>query len=166
MNKQPRKEANKKRLTDTTLKALRPALAGKRYQVMDTELSGFGVPVTDKHVRTFIFRTRYPGSTNPNRRAIGEYPAMSLADAREKARAWRTLVKQGIDPAEQERREREAEQQRRANTFAAVFEDFVVEKLSTERKGKEVERDVRRRFYASFGNCAPSPKSPIRTCSA
>ena len=67
-----------KRLTDRTLQALKPAKAGKRYDVMDTDVRGFGVRVTDKGQRTFILIARYPGSTNPTRRALGEYPTLSL----------------------------------------------------------------------------------------
>ena len=67
-------------LTDRTLKALKPAPAGKRLDVMDAVVPGFGVRVTDKvdekgraAQRTFILVTRYPGSSNPTRRALGDY---------------------------------------------------------------------------------------------
>jgi hypothetical protein len=66
----------KKRLTDRTLKALKPT--GKRYDVMDADVPGFGVRLTERGQRTFILVARYPGSPNPTRRAIGEYPAVSL----------------------------------------------------------------------------------------
>ena len=58
-----------KRLTDRTLQALKPAKAGKRCDVMDADVRGFGVRVTDKGQRTFVLIARYPGSTNPTRRA-------------------------------------------------------------------------------------------------
>ena len=70
------------RLTDRKLQALKPAAPGKRYDVMDTDVRGFGVRVTDKGQRTFMLLTRYPGSTNPTRRAIGEYPTLTLEKAR------------------------------------------------------------------------------------
>ena len=38
--------------------------------------------------RAFILMTRYPGSKNPARRAIGEYGAISLDTARQTARDW------------------------------------------------------------------------------
>ena len=53
----------RKRLTDRTLKALKPAR--KRYDVMDTDVPGFGVRVTETGLRTFILTARYPGSPNP-----------------------------------------------------------------------------------------------------
>jgi len=80
----------RKRLTDRSLKALKPTK--KRYDVMDTDVPGFGVRVTERGQRTFILIARYPGSSNPTRRAVGEYPALRLEKARERARHWRDLV--------------------------------------------------------------------------
>jgi hypothetical protein len=133
-------------LTDRKVKALPPAAEGKRYQVMDAEVPGFGVRVTDTGVRTFIFRTRFPGSTNPNRRELGRYPITTLAEAREKARQWRILVKQGIDPGVEEARQRAALAIQQVTTFGSVAEIWFKEKVATERKGAEVERDIRNNF--------------------
>ena len=84
----------KRRLSDRTLRALRPAAAGSRYEVMDEEARGLGVRVNDRGLKTFILIARYPGSKHPTRRTIGEYPAVSLADAREEARLWRKMLHQ------------------------------------------------------------------------
>jgi len=141
-------------LSDRKIQSLKPAAKGARYQVMDSEVPGFGVRVTDAGVRTFIFRTRFPGSTNPNRREIGRYPVMALAEAREKARQWRIMVKQGIDPAVEERRQRAALAAQQATTFGNVVEDWFKEKVSKERQGDDVERNVR-------FNCEALWKRPI-----
>lgn len=138
-------------LTDRKILSLKPAAEGQRYQVMDSEVPGFGVRVTDSGVKTFIFRTRFPGSQNPNRREVGRYPAMTLGDAREKARTWRTLVKQGIDPALVEEKARAEALRKQENTFSSVAEDWFKDKLPSERKGPEVERDVRGQFIAAWG---------------
>jgi Arm DNA-binding domain len=90
--------ADKVKLTDRKLMSLKPAKAGQRYEVMDTDVSGFGVRVTDKGKRTFFLLARYPGSANPTRRAVGEYPTDSLADAHKKARKWRDWIKEGKTP--------------------------------------------------------------------
>ncbi len=60
-------------LTDNKVKNLKPAPAGKRYDIMDAAVPGFGIRVTDKGVKTFVLVARYPGSSNPTRRALGEY---------------------------------------------------------------------------------------------
>jgi integrase len=138
-------------LSDRKIQGLKPAPKGTRYQVMDAQVPGFGVRVTDRGVRTFIFRTRFPGSKNPNRREIGRYPVTSLANAREKARLWRSMVKQGIDPAVMEERARAETRSRHENNFAAVAEEWFKEKLPGERKGTEVERDVRNQFITAWG---------------
>src|SRR3954468_11830536 len=85
-------------LTDRGLKALKPAPAGKRYDLMDAVVPGLGVRVTDKGQRTFVLVARYPGAANPTRRAIGEYGMLTLDGARDKAREWLALIGRGVDP--------------------------------------------------------------------
>jgi integrase len=138
------KTDHRKNLTPTLISGLKPAPEGQRYQVMDAQVPGFGVRVTDKGKRTFILRTRYPGNSTPARREIGSCADITLTDAREKARKWRSLVAQGIDPAAEEERQRQEMLRNQAITFAAVADDFIQQKLPTERKGKAVERDIRR----------------------
>lgn len=137
-------------LTDRKVKSLKPAKAGERYELLDLVVPGLGVRVTDGAARTWILKTRYPGSPHPTRRALGDYPAMSLERAREKAGRWRTLIKQGIDPAVAEERERQESIRQQATTFAVVAKDWFCDKLPGERKGKEVERDVRKAFIAAW----------------
>ena len=96
------KTDHRKNLTPTLITGLKKARKGERYQVMDAQVPGFGVRVTDKGHRTFILRTRYPGSSTPSRREIGNCVDITLTAAREKARKWRSLVAQGIDPAVEE----------------------------------------------------------------
>src|SRR4051812_38232795 len=69
------------RLTDRSLKALRPAEPGKRYDVMDAEAPGLGVRVTDKGHLSFIYAARFPGSANFTRREISH--VRTLDEARE-----------------------------------------------------------------------------------
>jgi hypothetical protein len=152
--------ADKQYLSDRTLKALAPAKAGCRYEKWDTKLPGFGVRVGDeidasrrgKAARiAFILYARFPRSPSPTRRVLGQYGPLSLKSARDKADEWLKLIRKGVDPAEQEERARLAEQVKRKNTFAAVAEDFIAEKLPGERNGKEVERDLRREFIPAWG---------------
>jgi integrase len=138
------KTEHRKNLTPTLISGLKPAPDGTRYQVMDAQVPGFGVRVTDTGNRTFILRTRYPGTSSPSRREIGNCADISLTDAREKARKWRSMVRQGIDPVVVEAAERAAAAQKQATTFESVAEDFIKEKLPGERKGKDVEREIRR----------------------
>jgi hypothetical protein len=117
-------------LNDRTIKALKAARPGKRYEVMDAIVPGLGVRVTGAEAtKTFVLVARYPGSTNPTRRALGKYGALSLEQAGTKARHWHELIKAGVDPAAEVLRQKQAEQRKRAGTFAAVAADFIAEKL-------------------------------------
>jgi hypothetical protein len=148
--------AMRKHLTDRALKALRPADAGSRYEVMDSDVRGLGLRVSDKGKRTFILIARYPGSKNPVRRALGEYPMMELAEARKKARRWCQLISEGRDPkpveresAEQQRRE---ELRKRKDTFEAVAEDYIQRRLKNQRQAKDAERTIRRELITRWGH--------------
>ena len=63
-------------------------------------------------------------------------------------------MRQGIDPAVEEQKERREAIRKQAITFAAVAEDFVREKLPGERKGKDVEREIRRDLLPKWGKLA------------
>lgn len=141
----------KRTLSDRALKALKAAKAGKRYDIADSVVPGLAIRVTDTGQKTFVLVARYPGSKNPTRRALGDYGALTLEKARTKARQWLELLHRGTDPREEEEKKKAAEQRQRKNTFAAVAEDFVRDKLATERRGKDAERHIRREFLPRWG---------------
>jgi integrase len=140
---------NKRNLTDRYLKSLKGG--SKPYDVRDAEVRGLRVRVMPSGERTFVLLARYRHGADPTRRALGAYPTLSLAAARDKARKWRDLIRRGIDPAQEEERERAIELRKQRVTFAAIAEDFIAEKLAGESKGREVERDIRRIFIPKWG---------------
>ena len=135
---------DRKNLTDRYLKSLKGG--SKPYDVRDREIRGLRIRVMPSGERTFVLLARFQHDANPTRRALGTYPVLGLAEARAKAREWRELIGRGIDPAQEEERERAAELRKQRVTFAAIAEDFIAEKLPSESKGREVERDLRRVF--------------------
>lgn len=146
-------------LTDRTLKALEPAPQGKRLDIMDAIVPGFGVRVTDKSDDkgkaaqcTFILVARFPGFDNPARRAIGEYGKISLEQARDKAREWHELIRKGIDPRQKEEKERDVEQERRDNTFKFVAEEFIKRHLKGQRRAVVSEREIRKELIGPWGH--------------
>ena len=141
-----------KALNDRTLKALKSAKAGERYEVRDAMTPGLVVRVTDKGTKTFALVARYPGSSNPTRRALGEYGAIGLAEARTKARCWLLLIERGIDPKIEAERDRLTEQRKMADSFEAVAERFFARKLKTQRRGHVVERIVRNELLPAWGS--------------
>ena len=129
-------------LTDRKIQSLKPRAAP--YIVPDPQVPGHGVRVMPSGHRSFVLNTRYPGSSNPAPRALGSYGELTLEQARKKAGQWRNLIKGGIDPQIQEERDRQATLRKQRTIFTAVAEDFIRAKLGKERKGREVERDIRR----------------------
>jgi integrase len=151
-------DAMRKRLTDRTLKALKPASPGAApVDIMDSLTPGFGVRLMgepNRPVRTFILRTRFPGSKNPTRARLGSYDEtdkLSLEGARDKAREWLATIRKGRDPRIEEERRRHAEIQKANTTFAAICEAFIAEKLPGERRAQHVEREVRGAFMPVWG---------------
>src|SRR5262249_17905829 len=141
----------KRTLKDRIIKALKPARPGKRAEIFDSIVPGLSVRVTDKGAKTFMLDTRYPGSDNPARRALGAYGEITLEQARIKARHWLELIGLGIDPHIEVQRQRLAEQRRQAGTFANLAEAFIRDKLSTERRGRDAELHLRNEFIPRWG---------------
>jgi hypothetical protein len=96
-------------LTETGIAKLKPR--PKEFFVSDAGATGLSLRVSPKGKKTWCMSTVFPGSKCPAARSLGVFPSLGVAEAREKARKWYELVKQGRDPREveeAERREREA----------------------------------------------------------
>ena len=141
----------KRVLNDRTIKGLKPATPGKRYDIMDALVPGLGVRVTENGTKTFTLVTRYPGSANPARRALGAYGEITLEQARTRAREWLALIQRGVDPQAEVERQRLTEQRKRAGTFTSVCEDYIRDKLSTQRRGHDAELQLRNEFISRWG---------------
>jgi hypothetical protein len=140
-------------LTDRACKAAKPAKAGERNQIADGIVPGLALRITDNGAKSFVLVARYPRNPiNPTRRALGSYGEITLDTARDKARQWLDLIRRGIDPADQEARERAEEQRKRLNSFAAMCEDFIRDKLPSEKRGKEIELTIRRELLPKWGD--------------
>jgi Arm DNA-binding domain len=90
--------ARKIALTDRSLKALKPALPGRRLTLWDAVQPNFAVRVSDKRTRSFYAVKRRAGSPNPVWLKLGVYPEVSLAKARARARAALEAFTGGPDP--------------------------------------------------------------------
>ncbi len=74
--------------------------ADKRYEVGVTEAHGLTIRVYPTGAR--VFEYRYVAANGKRRRMVlGAYPALSLKDARNKARKLQTSVVDGKDPSEE-----------------------------------------------------------------
>jgi integrase len=146
----------KRDFTDRFLRAIKSTAPGKRSIVFDAQVPGFGIRVTerssDERKGSFVLVTRYPGSPNPSPRRIGDYPVMSLAEAREVAREWRRDIAKGIDPKEKAAEAAREQQRLKANTFGAAFADFATDHLKGLRTGAVVEAQVRKHVFPTLEN--------------
>ena len=141
----------KKKLTSAFVASVRPAPAGKRLEVRDTEVAHFALRVTDRGAKSYIMSKRWPGTKMTLKRTIGDAGIMSLADARKVARSWLELAEKGVDPQVQARKEAEAEARDRGTTFAALAEDFIREDLADKRRGAADAREIRREILPRWG---------------
>src|SRR5262249_4377977 len=141
--------ADKITLTDRKLKSLGPS--NKRYEIMDSVVPGFGVRVAPSGKRTFILISRFGGSKNPTRRALGEYGVLSLEQAREKAREWIALKDKGVDPTIQQERSRRAEIAKQRTSFESVAEEFLKRHVKGQRTAKDSEREIRKELIGRWG---------------
>jgi integrase len=155
--------STKRDFTDRFLKSIKPAAPGKRPIIWDAQTPGFGLRVTDRsndgNKGAFVLVARFPKSVNPVPRRIGDYPALSLAKARETAREWRELIARGVDPKVKDAERRREEDRRRADTFCSVFEAFAADHLSTLRTGHNVKGAIAKHVLPRWGE---RPISEIR----
>jgi len=89
-------------LTDTKLKALKPK--DKNYSVSDERGLFIEVLKTTK-----VWRMRYRLNGKQGKITFGEYPDISLLEAREKREEARKLVAKGISPARQKQKDKREE---------------------------------------------------------
>jgi integrase len=135
-------------LTDRFVSSRKPAPAGKRIDYHDATVPGLALHVTDKGSKSYVLIARY-NSKNPTRRALGDAGAITLVQARAKAREWLDLIGRGIDPKADETRCREeeqtklAEEKARATTFATVADRYLKEYVERNTKPATI-RETRR----------------------
>jgi integrase len=137
----------RKLLTDIVVKKARvPSKAHGSYIIWDTMTKGLCLKVTPFAAKIFLLITAYPGKKGQQKRRLGVYPVMTLAEAREETIRWRRLIAANIDPKDEDRKRQQAALRERANTFQAVYERYKAEKLSKLRRGpkdaQEIEREI------------------------
>lgn len=117
-------------LNDRKMKALKLRPGRERDVVWDAGMPGMAVRLTSKRgSKAFYAVKRRAGDVSPTWARLGEYPVMSLLQAREAAREALQALGRGEDPktlAEAKiRAVREAEAEARKNTFRAVADAFM-----------------------------------------
>lgn len=143
-------------LTDTKLRALKPQDAS--YRVAD----GNGLCIEIRPAGPKVWRYRYRIANKPSMVTIGEYPAVSLQQARTERDRLRAMVKAGTNPAHAQRAAKAANVARNANTFGAVGLEYVAKREREGMGAQSVERD--RRALANY--LAPIADMPVADVTA
>lgn len=100
--------------TDTYIKGLKPSV--NRYE--DYEGGGFGIRVTPKGIKTWIYRYKINGKTA--KLMLGHYPTMSLANAKKRFTELRGLRRDGTAP----KSHIEKEEQKKNNTVEKLVQSW------------------------------------------
>jgi integrase len=114
--------AHKVKLTKQTISSIPIPEKGNKV-TYDTDVTGFGIRVTAKGVRSFILNYRI--NNRERRITIGAYPTWTATAAREEARLLRRDIDQGIDPLA------ERIDKRDAPTIKDLWERYKEEHLPT-----------------------------------
>jgi len=113
-------------LTDTAVKNLKP----QSKPFTKTDRLGLSLLVTPSGGKLWRFRYRFDGKANML--GLGQYPEISLSEARERLMEARKLLAHGVDPSEARKAEKAAEREKRGNTFGRAAEEW----FETWRSGK------------------------------
>jgi integrase len=123
-------------LTAGFIEALKPGAGQTDY--FDSKVSGLGIRVSPGGTRTWILRYRQHGRRY--RLVLGRFPALSLADARGKAREMLGKIAAGGDPA-QEHAEAKAEP-----TFSELIDAYLQRHAEPHKRTAWQDRLVLKRY--------------------
>lgn len=102
-------------LTDTHIRSLKPDLRPRKY------FDGGGLFLFIPASGSKLWRMAYRFDGKSKLLSFGEYPTVSLKDARERRDEARRLLAKGIDPSEYKRQQQEAEELRQAKPFSRFY---------------------------------------------
>ncbi len=106
-------------LTDTKLRSLRPR--DRVYRMADS--NGLCIEVTPAGSRLWRYRYRFNGKASMA--TLGEYPSVSLVDARRLRDEARATLAAGTSPVAASRARRAAQAERAENTFGALALEWI-----------------------------------------
>ena len=144
--------------TTRFVEAIKPAPAGKRTMHWDDGLRSFGIRVSDKGSASYVVMRRVNGKLI--RHVIGRSwkvpgaPSLSLAQARDEARAAICDMTQGLDPRATRAVSAATATRHKQSTFDVVAEDFIAGHVVKLRTAKEVSAAIRHKLVPVWGELA------------
>ena len=148
----------RKRLTDPVCYSAKAPRSG-RLEIYDTDVPGLSLRITAASKRSFSLEYRVKGDATRYRLTLGQYPMLSLQDARTRARDALALARAGTDPIKEQARLAAEEQSRKLlavrHSVAAVVRDFVERYAKPRlRSWRDLERTLQRNLVDGNGNGA------------
>ena len=110
-------------LTDAKVRTLKPQ--EKSYRLLDAERLYIEVRPTGKR----IWRFKYTLHGKEGTISFGEYPAVSLVQARKLKDEAKAKLAIGLNPSEEKKKEKLEKQLAVKNTFKEIAQEFVLEKM-------------------------------------
>lgn len=132
-------------LTDTAIRKAKPT--DKPQRMFD----GGGLYLEVAPAGGKLWRWKYRHGGKEKRLALGAYPAVTLADARERHAEARKLLAAGIDPSEQRKAEKAAGVERAANSFEVVAREWLGKQTWVEGYRVKVEAWLRNDVFPYIG---------------
>ncbi len=135
-------------LSDSKIKTLKPT--EKMYRILDAERLYIEVRPSGKK----IWRFKYTLNGKEGTISFGEYPSVSLADARKRKEDAKALLAKGINPVEDRNQKEEEKRTATNNSFKAVTEEFIKEKMKYKSEGyvDRFKGAMKRDIYKIIGN--------------
>ncbi|WP_296284634.1 integrase arm-type DNA-binding domain-containing protein [uncultured Acinetobacter sp.] len=135
-------------LTDAKVKTLKPK--DKLYRILDTQRLYIEVRPTG----TKIWRYKFVLNGKEGTVSFGEYPAVSLQDARKLRDEAQAKLAKGLNPSQEKKKEKIQKKIVANNTFKAIAEEYVEEKMKykSEDYVKRFNDCMQRDIYNEIGN--------------
>jgi hypothetical protein len=111
-------------LTDTAIKQLRPD-STKVKKLFDAGRNGLHVLCHPSGKKTFVVKYTHPIKRTEQTLTIGEYPYITLKEARAAAEDAKGLRIRGIDPRENQKRKKEELRAATEDTFKALANEWI-----------------------------------------
>ena len=135
-------------LSDTKIKSLKPK--DKMYRVLDAERLYIEVRPSGKK----IWRFKYALNGKEGTISFGEYPTISLAEARKKKDESRVLLKDDINPVSDKKKKKIEAISATSNTFKAVADEYALEQMKYKSQDyiEQFRRSMRKDIYKAIGH--------------
>lgn len=135
----------KQRLTEKGIERLRPPATG-RADYWDTALPSFGLRLSHTGRKVFVVMYRLHGDPRKLCLTLGTFPALKLAEARDKARKALQEVAEGGDPGAAKQARKRGE-----DAVETIISEYAERHLSTLRTGKQVVQALDNEVVPSWG---------------